>query len=519
MHGSNSHKNTSTVPSIQLLPDLRPWIKGAVHQHHPLSATPTSSLPASTRLPLPPTVLRSCRRCRCLPTTCAHFAPPLGSSLVHATMTASRCPLPASSPHPPQPLCPLACLYAPARPLLCPLPAGHLPCPPSAQARASHPNTASASPNPAPHRRAHHHAHPAWSHLTLSAYNTSLTPVPALPALRSRPRPRPPWPSPPASRCLDSGRASCPALRRCGLPPCAARYVPSHLIPAALSVRPAPPARLPRRSLPNKLRSSISIRTIHGRRYRCGRYWVTRRYRSLRPPRRMGSAPNRRLHRTTTDRRSLSSQVAAYGPWWIRWINVWVCHMCMANVAAPCTTTRPPAARVPDPIATLPTHSGFPSPSAASSLNDRSGVTMPSPSPPPELQRQQRVRTNPKTRQSAAVAPSGAPLPRIRQARGYRGTCMLPCPHSTSTIPPLTTMAAAATPDHHAPYAASAWPAFAARPCPSPTPAPALTATACPPTSAAATPVLSRPLCEPVPPHVHTASAYRHPPQANGDQF
>jgi hypothetical protein len=66
-HGFNSHKNTSTMPSIQLLPDLSSRIKGAVHQHHPLSATPTDAAPS------PPTVL-GYRRRRCLLTTCACFA-------------------------------------------------------------------------------------------------------------------------------------------------------------------------------------------------------------------------------------------------------------------------------------------------------------------------------------------------------------------------------------------------------------------------------------------------------------
>ncbi|KAJ7331578.1 hypothetical protein DFH08DRAFT_966560 [Mycena albidolilacea] len=48
---------TDSIPTKTPPPCLSPRIKGAVHQRHPLSATPTSS---STRLPSPPTVLRSC---------------------------------------------------------------------------------------------------------------------------------------------------------------------------------------------------------------------------------------------------------------------------------------------------------------------------------------------------------------------------------------------------------------------------------------------------------------------------
>ncbi|KAJ7683954.1 hypothetical protein B0H14DRAFT_3534856 [Mycena olivaceomarginata] len=75
--------------------------------------------------------------------------------------------------------------------------------------------------------------------------------------------------------------------------------------------------------------------------------------------------------------------------------------------------------------------------------------------------------------------------------------------------PPLTTMAAAAIPNHHAPYAVSASPAFAARPCPSPTPAPASTAAAGPPASAPPRPSCPALCANPFHP---TSTQLRHPP-------
>ncbi|KAJ7300548.1 hypothetical protein DFH08DRAFT_979570 [Mycena albidolilacea] len=336
-------------------------------------------------------------------------------------------------------------------------------------------------------------------------------------ALAPRPRPRR-RPSPTVFLSLLCAPAmSLPNTCACIARPCtstrvcAATPIPLRLAAAStLGARPVLPyatgkpnlARLPRRSLPNSCalpsRSApftavVTVAAV------IGRPAATALSAHL-----VAQAPHQ-IAAFITRPRPLLAEFRGGGVW-ARWIDVSVCALCMANVAAPRTTARPPAARVPDPIATLTTHSGFPSPSAASSLNHRSGVTTPPPSPPPELQQQQRFRTNPKTRQSAATASSSAPLPRIRQARGYQGACTLPRPHSTSTTPPLTTMAAAATPDHHAVrrvrIARLCGPAMSL-----PNTCTRIDSRCASARFCATTPVLSRPLCEPVPPHIHTASA------------
>ncbi|KAJ7868337.1 hypothetical protein B0H14DRAFT_3441258 [Mycena olivaceomarginata] len=110
MHGSNSHKNTSTVPSIQLLPDLRPRIKGAVHQHHPLSASlslpnpcaPLACLYAPARIPAATPVpsrlaaasTPACSFRRCSVPSCR--APPVPS---HPTPMAPVCTPSTPVPH------------------------------------------------------------------------------------------------------------------------------------------------------------------------------------------------------------------------------------------------------------------------------------------------------------------------------------------------------------------------------------------------------------------------------------
>ncbi|KAJ7823291.1 hypothetical protein B0H14DRAFT_3875265 [Mycena olivaceomarginata] len=142
--------------------------------------------------------------------------------------------------------------------------------------------------------------------------------------------------------------ARLPPSRARPVPPYAAAVASLHALPVPsrphagrLSVRPAlsPPLDA---APSHQLRSSISIHTIHGRRYRCGRYWANRRYPSLRPP------PSH-----DHGRHSLRSRGSGL---WARWIDdprvVW------QRVA-------------------LPMHSGFPSPRAASSLNDRSDVSTP----------------------------------------------------------------------------------------------------------------------------------------------
>ncbi|KAJ7898309.1 hypothetical protein B0H14DRAFT_3853135 [Mycena olivaceomarginata] len=149
------------------------------------------------------------------------------------------------------------------------------------------------------------------------------------------------------------------------------RPVPPHT--GRLSVRSAPPARLPRRSLPNNCalpsRSApfTAVGTVAAI---VGRPAATALYAHL-----IARAPNQIPASIARPRPPLAEFPG--GGVWARWIDVWVCALCMANVSAPRTTARPPAVRVPEPIATLPTHSGFPSPSATSSLNDGSGVSTP----------------------------------------------------------------------------------------------------------------------------------------------
>jgi hypothetical protein len=112
---------------------------------------------------------------------------------------------------------------------------------------------------------------------------------------------------------------------------------------------------------PHQLRSSISIHTIHGRRYCCGHYWATRRYTSLHPP----PSHDHGCH-------SLSPEAAAYGRGgsMIPKLSGFACYPWpMSLLPVPSPT---PQQRV-----AFPTHGGFPSPRAASSLNDRSGVSTP----------------------------------------------------------------------------------------------------------------------------------------------
>jgi hypothetical protein len=181
MHGFNSYKNTSTMPSIQPQPadqggcaPASPFVRYA----HQLPARLNTASLAADR---------------------SGFLPAPQSAHVHAAMTVSRRLLPASSAH----LCAPARFSAATPVPSCLAAAVPSPCwPPSvpllARARARNPNTVSASPAP-------------------------------------------PHPS------------------RLGAPPVLSRPSPSHPTPVALTCPPSTP-------LPPQLRSSISIRTVHGRR-------------------------------------------------------------------------------------------------------------------------------------------------------------------------------------------------------------------------------------------------------------
>jgi hypothetical protein len=161
--------------------------------------------------------------------------------------------------------------------------------------------------------------------------------------------------------------ARLPPSRARPVPPYAAAVASRHALPVPsrphagrLSVRPAlsPPLDA---APSHQLRSSISIHTIHGRRYRCGRYWANRRYPSLRPP------PSH-----DHGRHSLSPEAAAYG----RGGSMIPELSGFARYPWPMSPLPVPLP-APQQRVALPMHSDFPSPRAASSLNDRSDVSTP----------------------------------------------------------------------------------------------------------------------------------------------
>ncbi|KAJ7315626.1 hypothetical protein DFH08DRAFT_971971 [Mycena albidolilacea] len=293
-----------------------------------------------------------------------------------------------------------------------------------------------------------------------------------------------------------------------------------------LSVRPAPPACLPHRSLPKNCAlpsQSAPFTAFNTVVAVIGRPAATALCAHL-----IARAP----HQITASIAQPWPPLAEFPGggvwvWWIQWIDVWVCALCMANVAAPLTTTRPQqrASLSPIPSPPSPPTAACPPPAPPSgSTTAPASPRLPIPAPRtatatacPHQSKDAPVRrrrtiwhtttphtTSPQLPGSMYVSPSPPnPVPHAHPPR------YAPLPHSTSTIPPLTTMAAAATPDHHAPYTMSAWPAFAAQLCPSPTPGPALTATARPPASAPPRPSCPALSANPFRP---TSTPLRHPP-------